>query len=109
MPDTGRPHDRVITSVAERRSTLLSVIRHARKRIMLSLFRCNDADVVAELGRAVDRGVDVEVLLTSRAKGDKKKLRKMWSAIEATGAYWLGRTWEGAIRQRPQSDAEPCR
>ena len=44
------------------------------RRITLSLFRCNDKEIFAEFKAAVDRGVDVEVLVTSRAKGGKKKL-----------------------------------
>ena len=30
--------------------------------------------------------MDVEVLVTSRAKGGKKKLRKLWNRLEETGA-----------------------
>ena len=53
---------------------------------MLSLFRCNDKSIFRELRAAVERGVDVEVLVTSRAKGGKKKRRKLWQRLEATGA-----------------------
>jgi phosphatidylserine/phosphatidylglycerophosphate/cardiolipin synthase-like enzyme len=52
----------------------------------LSLFRCNDAEIFAELTRAVARGVEVNVLVTSRAKGGKKKLKKLWDALQRTGA-----------------------
>ena len=38
------------------------------------------------LKAAVDRGVAVEVLVTSRAKGGKKKMAKLWRALEQTGA-----------------------
>jgi cardiolipin synthase len=85
-PKPSRQSDRVITSVAERRPALLDVIRRARHRITLSLFRCNDAEILAELAQATARGVAVEVLLTSRAKGDKKKRMKLWAALEAIGA-----------------------
>jgi len=77
--------DRLITSVDERRPAVLEVIRQARHRITLSLFRCNDAAVLNELKAAVDRGVAVEVLVTSRAKGGKKKMAKLWRALEETG------------------------
>jgi phosphatidylserine/phosphatidylglycerophosphate/cardiolipin synthase-like enzyme len=50
------------------------------------LFRCNDREILRELKDAVERGVDVEVLVTSRAKGGKKKLRKLWQRLEDTGA-----------------------
>ena len=85
-PSRRRPPDRVVTSPGERRTAVLDVIRQARTRIGLSLFRCNDKEIFAELQRAVARGVAVEVLVTSRAKGGKKKLKKLWSALEATGA-----------------------
>ena len=54
--------------------------------LLLSLFRCNDKEIFRELKAAVDRGVDVEVLVTSRAKGGKKKLRKLWQRLQDTGA-----------------------
>jgi phosphatidylserine/phosphatidylglycerophosphate/cardiolipin synthase-like enzyme len=81
-----RPADRVVTSVDERRAVILDVIRNARESIALSLFRCNDEQVFEELARATERGVRVEALITSRAKGGKKKLRKLWEALERTGA-----------------------
>ena len=80
------PPDRLVVSVDERRGALLDVIRQARHRITLSLFRCNDAAVLEELTKATARGVAVEVLVTSRAKGGQKKMAKLWSALEQTGA-----------------------
>jgi phosphatidylserine/phosphatidylglycerophosphate/cardiolipin synthase-like enzyme len=78
--------DRLVASADERRAAVLDVIRQAQRRITLSLFRCNDSEVFSELKAAVDRGVDVEVLVTSRAKGGKKKMAKLWRALEETGA-----------------------
>ena len=80
------PPDRLIVAVDDRRPALLDVIGRARRRITLSLFRCNDAAVFQALKAAVDRGVEVEVLVTSRAKGGKKKMAKLWRALEGTGA-----------------------
>jgi phosphatidylserine/phosphatidylglycerophosphate/cardiolipin synthase-like enzyme len=80
-----RPPDRIVTSPDARRDAIVEIIRNARSRIGLSLFRANDKEIFAELARAVARGVDVEVLVTSRAKG-KKKLKKLWEALEGTGA-----------------------
>jgi phosphatidylserine/phosphatidylglycerophosphate/cardiolipin synthase-like enzyme len=80
------PSDRLVVSVDERRAALLDVIRHARSRITLSLFRCNDDAVFEELTAATARGVTVEVLVTSRAKGGRKKMAKLWRALEQTGA-----------------------
>src|SRR5262245_1915945 len=77
-----RPPDRVVTSVEDRKAAIIEVIRNARQTIALSLFRCNDREIFDELARAVGRGVKVEALITSRAKGGKKKLRKLWEALE---------------------------
>jgi phosphatidylserine/phosphatidylglycerophosphate/cardiolipin synthase-like enzyme len=78
--------DRVITSTDERRPAILEIIRNARRSIALSLFRCNDDEIFAELARATARGVFVEALITSRAKGGKKKLQKLRDALERCGA-----------------------
>ena len=80
------PPDRLVVSAEDRRPALLDVIRQARRRITLSLFRCNDTAIFAELAAAAARGVHVEVLVTSRAKGGKKKMAKLWRALEETGA-----------------------
>jgi phosphatidylserine/phosphatidylglycerophosphate/cardiolipin synthase-like enzyme len=86
QPTSRRPVDRIITSVEARRPTILHAIRGARRRIALSLFRCNDSEIFLELARACDRGVKVHVLVTSRAGGRKSKLRKLWANLEQTGA-----------------------
>ncbi|MFN7916371.1 MAG: phospholipase D-like domain-containing protein [Vicinamibacterales bacterium] len=80
------PADRVLLSPDARRAAVIDLIRGARTRLALSLFRCNDKGIFRELAAAVARGVDVEVLVTSRAKGGKKKLRKLWQRLEETGA-----------------------
>jgi len=82
----GYPPDRIVTSVADRRATVVDIIRGARREISLSLFRCNDDEVLAELERATSRGVEVNVLVTSRVKGGDKKIKKLWAALERTGA-----------------------
>ena len=78
--------DRLVTAVEDRRPALLDVIRKARHRITLSLFRCNDDELFNELAAATARGVAVEVLVTSRAKGGQKKMEKLWRDLERTGA-----------------------
>src|SRR5947209_17008155 len=81
-----RPPDRVVTAVSARRSTVVDVIRNARDSIALSLFRCNDPEIFAELARATARGVKIEALITARAKGGKEKLRKLWKRLTECGA-----------------------
>ena len=79
------PDDEVITTPADRRDVVLRTIRQARQRLTLSLFRCNDKDVFNELTQARERGVAVDVLVTSRSGGGKKRLRKLWRRLETTG------------------------
>jgi cardiolipin synthase len=81
----GVPPDRIVTRPDARRAVVLDIIGGARERLALSLFRCSDKAVFAALRAAVDRGVDAQVLVTSRAKG-KRKLRKLWRRLEETGA-----------------------
>lgn len=64
----------------------MQVIRQARERLALSLYRCNDQSVFDALTQARERGVQVDVLVTSRAGGGRKRLKKLWRALEATGA-----------------------
>lgn len=77
--------DRIVVAPAARREVVLDTILRARSRMTLSLFRCTDKAVFGELAAAVERGVDVQVLVTSRAKG-KKKLKKLWKRLEETRA-----------------------
>jgi phosphatidylserine/phosphatidylglycerophosphate/cardiolipin synthase-like enzyme len=81
-----RPPDSVRTSPADRRRTILEVLRRARRRLELSMFRCDDAQVFAELAGASARGVQVSVLVTPRAKGHPGELATLHSALGATGA-----------------------
>jgi len=78
--------DRLILSPAERKPAILDVIRGARDRIALSLFRANDPDVFAELAAATARGVQVDVLVTSNVKGGKTKREELWERLKATEA-----------------------
>ncbi|MEO7156463.1 MAG: phospholipase D-like domain-containing protein [Vicinamibacterales bacterium] len=70
----------------ERKAALLGVIAAARQRLVLSLFRCDDFSVLDALAAALERGCQVEALLTKRAKGGKKRLKKLWGALEDMGA-----------------------
>src|SRR5262249_10333714 len=78
--------DRLISGCDERRAAVIDLIRGARQTIALSLFRCNDKTIFEELAAATARGVVVDVLVTSRVKGGKKKLEKLWRALADTGA-----------------------
>lgn len=71
---------------AERRAAMLRLIGAARRRLVLSLFRCDDAEVLDALAGALERGVAVHALLTMRAKGGRRRLRRLWDALEEMGA-----------------------
>ena len=78
--------DRLVVDIDARRRAIVEVIRGATREITLSLFRCNDDAIFTELAAATGRGVAVDVLVTSRSKGGKKRREKLWTALERTGA-----------------------
>lgn len=65
---------------------MLRVIGGAQRRLILSLFRCDDFGVLDALGAALDRGVAVHVLLTRRARGGRRHLQRLSETLEAMGA-----------------------
>lgn len=81
-----RRREVVVLEPAERRSALLRLIGGARRRLVLSLFRCDDVEVLDALASALARGVGVHALLTKRAKGGRKRLKKLWDTLEEMGA-----------------------
>ena len=83
---TPKVRERLILDPAERKEALLGVIGAAKRRVILSLFRCDDFSVLDALAAALERGCEVEAVLTKRAKGGKKRLKKLWSALEEMGA-----------------------
>ena len=76
----------LILDPAGRKAALLRVIGSAKRRLVLSLFRCDDFSVLDALASALERGCGVEAILTKRAKGGKKRLKKLWGALEEMGA-----------------------
>ena len=81
-----RPPDRFVFDPADREQAVLDVIKSARHRLILSLFRCDDTSILDGLAAAVERGVDVRVLMTPRAKGWPKRLRVLGGLLNAMGA-----------------------
>lgn len=78
--------ERIFITPEARRQALVDVIAGARERLALSLFRCNDYGVLDALAAALERGVKVDAILTKRAKGGRKTLRKLWRTLEEMGA-----------------------
>lgn len=70
----------------ERREAVLEVIRAARQRLILSVFRCDDFKVMDEIDAAIQRGVKVEALMTARAKGWEEKLADLEMFLDGMGA-----------------------
>lgn len=77
--------DRVVIHPEERRAAVLRLIHGARRRLALTVFRCNDADVLDAVGEAVARGVEVDVLLTRRARGWRRRLNRLRLRLERMG------------------------
>jgi cardiolipin synthase len=78
--------EKLVLDPEERKAALLGVIGAAKRRLILSLFRCDDFSVLDALAAALERGCEVEAVLTKRAKGGKKRLKKLWGALEEMGA-----------------------
>ena len=81
-----RPADDVIVAQDQRRDAVLRVIGAARKRLILSVFRCDDLEVIDGLADALRRKVRVEILITGRAKGWQQRLQRLWVLLESMGA-----------------------
>ncbi len=96
-PADRRRADRFVFAPDDRASTVLRVIRSARKRLILSLFRCDDFEILDALAAALQRGVEVAVLVTPRAKGWTKRLNELWSVLEGMGAV-LGRYADPVVK-----------
>jgi cardiolipin synthase A/B len=78
--------DRIAITPEERRAAILEVIGSARSRLLLSLFRCDDFDILDALADALGRGVHVEVLMTERAKGGRKGRNQLEAVLRDAGA-----------------------
>lgn len=78
--------DVVVIEPAHRRHAVLRVIRGASRRLGLTIFRCNDEAVLAEVEAAIARGVEVDVLLTRRARGWRRRLDRLHERLLRMGA-----------------------
>src|SRR5262249_51409420 len=64
----------------------VQLMRSAQRRLLLSIFRCDDFSILDELAAAVKRGVDVRILMTQRARGWKERLRELAALLRSFGA-----------------------
>lgn len=84
-PKTVKP-DQIILAVDRRRDAVLDVIRAARERLLISMFRCTDVPVLDAIAEALNRKVDVRLLITPRARGWQKRLKELGAYLESMGA-----------------------
>jgi len=85
-PSVGSAAEQLVLDPGARKAALLDLINGAERRLILSLFRCDDFAVLDALAAALERGCQVEAVLTKRAKGGRKRLKKLWGALEEMGA-----------------------
>jgi phosphatidylserine/phosphatidylglycerophosphate/cardiolipin synthase-like enzyme len=78
--------DQVILAIEQRREAVLGVIRSARERLLISVFRCTDVPVLDAVADALHRAVDVRLLITPRARGWEKRLKELGAYLESMGA-----------------------
>jgi phosphatidylserine/phosphatidylglycerophosphate/cardiolipin synthase-like enzyme len=86
QPAPAQPSDQVILNVERRRDAVLDVIRSARKRLLISVFRCTDVQVLDAIGEALNRKVEVSMIMTPRARGWEKRLKELGAYLESMGA-----------------------
>lgn len=79
--------DQVVLAPEARRRAVIDLIDGARERLRISVFRCDDREVLQTLAAAVRRGVRVDALVTGRAKGSKVNLRLLRLLLEHIGVH----------------------
>jgi phosphatidylserine/phosphatidylglycerophosphate/cardiolipin synthase-like enzyme len=82
----GHATEKLVIQPADRRAAVVSAIERAKHELRMAIFRCDDFPVLDALADALKRGVRLRLLLTSRAKGWKKKLGDLLALLENMGA-----------------------
>jgi phosphatidylserine/phosphatidylglycerophosphate/cardiolipin synthase-like enzyme len=80
------PDEVLILDARDRRRAVLDLIRGARTRLILSLFRCQDFPVMDEIAAAIARNVRVTALITPSAKNWDKRLQDLGLFLGSMGA-----------------------
>ncbi|HTS64493.1 MAG TPA: phospholipase D-like domain-containing protein [Candidatus Acidoferrales bacterium] len=78
--------EEIVLAPEQRRAAFVEVIRAAKRRLLLSVFRCTDFAVMDALAEARQRKVEVRLLLTPRAQGWIKRLKELGAYLESMGA-----------------------
>lgn len=77
--------ERIVIEPRLRRRTIVAAIRAARERLVISIFRCDDAVVRQALAASADRGVHVRVLMTPRARAAARELDALHAWLAGRG------------------------
>ena len=78
-------------------SPLVNAVRHAKKNVLIVVFRFDLKDLEQALGHAVERGVTVRALIANTNRGGEKRLRKLEQRLLAAGVQ-VTRTGEDLVR-----------
>lgn len=78
--------EHVVLRAGERRRAVVSVIDAARTRISFSVYRFDDPVLLDALSRARARGVEIEVLVSSRVKRGRRARRGRRDTVESFDA-----------------------
>src|SRR5262245_42380411 len=81
------PPDQVVIAIDQRRQAVIDVIRAARRRLLISIFRCTDFPVLDAIAEARHRGVEVRLLLTPRARGWERRLKELEAYLDSMGVH----------------------
>lgn len=68
------PTERLVIAPGQRRQTIIGLIRSARRRLVLSIFRCDDDAVLRAIAETARRGVQVQAIVTGRARAAGRDL-----------------------------------
>jgi len=85
-PAPGAAAEEIILAIDQRRDAFIRIIRSARRRLLISLFRCTDFAVMDAIADALQRKVEVRLLMTPRARGWEKRLKELGAYLESMGA-----------------------
>ena len=77
--------EELVLAAPKRRQTIMDLLSSTRRRVILSLFRCDDEEVLNGILNAAKRKVDVKILMTPRARGWNKRLGDLVKILKEAG------------------------
>ena len=76
---------------------IIGAVRHAKKSVLIVVFRFDLKELEQALGHAVERGVSVRALIANTNRGGEKRLRKLEQRLLGAGIQ-VARTGEDLVR-----------